>query len=291
MTAERKSNWADEVADRLLKRAARRAPTDLSARLEEEWRADMAERDVSWSRLRFAVGCCWAVSVIAREYSGAALPAATAAGQGQFIGYAAHAPFFSRRGTTFLVVVGLHAAVLFALVTMHSKFMRSDPQNITVRTIDEVRRAPLPLPRQQIFDSKIPILPPENPPRFDTAPDEVVQTVLREPPPATETAEPPQVKVARLRGGPGNGFPSADDFYPSVALHMGEQGVATVRACVDARGRLTDEPTIVESSGSRRLDEGAIKLAKAASGHYRASSEDGRAVDSCYPFRVRFSLK
>jgi TonB family protein len=291
MTAERKSNWADDVADRLLKHAGRRAPAELSARLEEEWRADMAERHTQWSRLRFALGCCWATTVIAREYGGRALPAAAAAGQAPFIGYAADAPLFTRRSTTFLVVAGLHAAVLFALVTMHSTFVRTEQQNITVRTLDELRRAPAPLPRQQLIESKIPLMPPENPPRFDTAPDEAVQTTVHETPRSGESVDAPPVRAARVQGGPGNGFPSADDFYPSVALHMGEQGVATVRACIDVKGRLTDEPTIVESSGSRRLDEGAIRLAKAGSGHYRASSEDGRAVDSCYPFRVRFSLK
>ena len=290
MTAERKSTRVDELADRLLKHAARRAPAELSARLEEEWRADMAERNTRWSRLRFALGCCWATTVIAREHGGTRL-AAAAAGHGQFVGYPEAAPVFSRRSMTFMAVAGLHAAILFALVTMHSKFVRTEQQNITVRTIEEVRRAPPPLPRQHFAGAKIPLIPPQSPPRLDNAPDEVLHTTMREPPLSTESVEPPPARVARIQGGPGNGFPSADDFYPSVALHMGEQGVATVRACVDTKGRLADEPTIVESSGSRRLDEGAIKLAKAGSGHYRASSEDGRAVDSCYPFRVRFSLK
>ena len=87
------------------------------------------------------------------------------------------------------------------------------------------------------------------------------------------------------------GFPSAEDFYPPAAIRMGEKGSATVRACVDAKGRLISEPTIVESTGSPRLDEGALKLAKAGSGHYRATTEDGQPVNSCYPFRIRFELR
>jgi len=61
--------------------------------------------------------------------------------------------------------------------------------------------------------------------------------------------------------------------------------------CVDAEGRLTTQPTIARSSGSVRLDDGALKLAHAGSGHYRPTTEDGRPVDSCYVFRIRFELR
>jgi TonB family protein len=102
-------------------------------------------------------------------------------------------------------------------------------------------------------------------------------------------SEPPA--VARVTGGPGSGFPIPDDFYPSVSIFKGETGSATVKVCVNSKGRLTSEPSIEESTGSVRLDGGAINLAKAGSGHYRPSTEDGRPVDSCYAFRVRFNLK
>jgi hypothetical protein len=60
---------------------------------------------------------------------------------------------------------------------------------------------------------------------------------------------------------------------------------------VDDKGRLTAVPTLAETSGSASLDEGALKLAKAGSGHYRATTEDGRPVSSCYQFRIRFNFK
>ena len=94
-----------------------------------------------------------------------------------------------------------------------------------------------------------------------------------------------------MLGGPGSGFPNPDDYYPSIAKRLEEQGVATVRVCVAANGRLTSDPMTVQTSGSQRLDEGALQLAKAGSGHYRATTEDGRPVNSCYSFRVRFELK
>jgi TonB family protein len=81
------------------------------------------------------------------------------------------------------------------------------------------------------------------------------------------------------------------DFYPPPSIHLREQGVSTVRVCVDAKGRLTSDPTTLKGSGSARLDEGALKLARAGSGHYRAATEDGQPVGSCYPLGIRFQLK
>ena len=48
-----------------------------------------------------------------------------------------------------------------------------------------------------------------------------------------------------------------------------------IRVCVGPNGKLAEEPTVANSSGSARLDEGAIKLAKA--GRYVAGSVDGAA--------------
>ena len=53
-------------------------------------------------------------------------------------------------------------------------------------------------------------------------------------------------------------------------------------------GRLTEEPTIVNSSGSARLDEGALKLAKA--GRYVAATVNGKPTTDCFSFRIKFQL-
>jgi TonB family protein len=76
-----------------------------------------------------------------------------------------------------------------------------------------------------------------------------------------------------------------------MSIRMGEKGIATVKACVNGQGHLTSEPAIIQSTGSPRLDEAALRLAKSGSGHYRATSEDGHPVSSCYPFRIRFELR
>ena len=94
----------------------------------------------------------------------------------------------------------------------------------------------------------------------------------------------------RQVGGPGRGFPNTEGFYPAASRRAGEQGVSTVRVCVDATGHLTGEPSIARSSGIARLDEGALTLARAGSGYYRSTVEDGNPVADCYAFRIHFTL-
>src|SRR5271156_4740159 len=83
----------DRVSHWLVHRAASAAPRALVARLEEEWLADLSMRASVFSRLRFALGCCWATMVIAREQR-AALPLASTAAGPNFLG---DAGYFSRR--------------------------------------------------------------------------------------------------------------------------------------------------------------------------------------------------
>jgi hypothetical protein len=59
----------DALSRQLLQRAARRGPPPLGERLEEEWLADFAARPGATSRLRLALGCCWAAGVIAHEHA------------------------------------------------------------------------------------------------------------------------------------------------------------------------------------------------------------------------------
>jgi outer membrane biosynthesis protein TonB len=66
--------------------------------------------------------------------------------------------------------------------------------------------------------------------------------------------------------------------------------MTTVQVCVDATGKLNADPTIAQSSGYSSLDEGALKLARAGSGHYRTTTQDNRSVSDCYPVRIRFQL-
>ena len=298
MTSERKVEWMDRAAGCLVHCAARRTPEPLSQRLEEEWLADLAERRSGFARLRLGIGCYWATYSIAREQRVAAVvPARTQLAPANVAGFMSeNSALFSRRTATFLLVASLHAAVLLGLaVGVGSKFIKMTPPQFVVDQIDKTLPPPIDLPVPPTPDwNTTRIIPPE-PRDVFIQPDSPPPGDVKETPPETHGGTgpslPPAVIINRVQGGPGIGFPSAHDFYPPSAIRRGEQGIATVNACVDARGRLTSDPTIVQSSGSQRLDQGALTLAIAGSGHYLATTENGKPVNSCYAFRIRFDLK
>jgi periplasmic protein TonB len=289
--------WPGALAHWLIHHAARKAPPDLSERLEEEWRADLAVRSSASSRLRFALGCCWATGVIVREHGPASIPVASAAmGPKLTVGYASdESGIVARRSITFFLVAGLHIALFYGLMTgLAFKIIKVMPMSLQTRLLQPPQeRALPPLPPPQLTKSAIEIPPPYFPPT--EGPMENGDIIAGSPKVLSDRPDtPPEIpphEVIRVQGGPGIGFPNTDDYYPSIAKRMEEQGVTTVRVCVGANGRLTSVPTIAQTSGSLRLDDGALLLAKAGSGHYRAATEDGRAVNSCYSFRVRFALR
>ena len=294
MSSKRTWDWVDGIAHRLIHVAARRVPASLSERLKEEWLADFEAQRGAMARLRFALGCCWATNVIAREHAVAAIAAtSSAAGHGQLIRHPEEDfPFFTGRTITFILVASLHVAVLYGLAMgLGPKFTRIIASPLVPRIIEAPPRDRLPpLPQPKVSTTRIDLPPDVDMPPIRPDSTDVIEGTLPEPPRTTVPPSTPKV-VNRVPGGPGIGFPSTADFYPDASMRMGEKGVATVSVCVDGRGRLVSEPTIVESTGSARLDDGARRLAKAGSGHYRATTEDGQPVNSCYPFRIRFELR
>jgi TonB family protein len=298
MTSERVVEWTDRAAGCLVHYAARRTPEPLSQRLEEEWLADLAERRSGLSRLRLGFGCYWATYSIAREQRVATVAAASSPlASASVAGISReNSTLFSRRTVTFLLVASLHAAVLCGLaVGVSSKFVKLTPNQLEIHHIDQAL-PPIDLPPLAKADLNTISIDPRKPDdkltfEPDPPPPGDVKEMPREAQGGTGTSLPPPVTINRVQGGPGIGFPSAHDFYPPSAIRRGEQGIATVSACVDGNGRLTSDPTIVQSTGSSRLDEGALTLAMAGSGHYRATTENGKPVNSCYAFRIRFDLK
>jgi TonB family protein len=289
------SRWAGGVSYWLIHHAACGTPESLSPRLEEEWLADLAARPSAISQLRFAIGCCWATQVIAHEHHASSVPVTTSTlGAKPMIAYTPNNfGFVSRRTTTLFLVVCLHVAVFYAFVTGLSHTIRMViPPPLEYRALQEPptqKLPPVPIPSRlnpPILEVPIPEVVVAREPDAPTVVARVADTVPHMLPPPAPT---PHV-VRQVQGGPGSGFPNPDDFYPSLARRMEEQGVATVRVCVDANGRLISDPTTLQSTGSSKLDEGALRLAKAGSGHYRATTEDGHPVSSCYPLSIRFQL-
>jgi protein TonB len=275
----------------LIHRAARHAPPDLSARLEEEWLADLAARSSTLSRLRFALGCSWATRVIARDPIAFGVTAhSAAAGHGTISAFLPEdASPFSRRSIAVFLVIALHVAVIYAFpngIVDHVIRVWDKPFNGSIIDRPQSPLPPPPGPRVEFtpwraVDPKVPL-------NFNLPPltGAISESVALPP-----TAASHNNTMIRVMGGPGAGFPSTDIFYPPASQRLGEAGAVAVRVCVDGHGRLINDPTIANSSGFARLDAGALALAKAGSGAYRSTMENGQPVTSCYAFRVRFQLK
>lgn len=290
--SQQKWGWSDALAGSLVRHAAHMTPSSLAARLEEEWLADLDERPSGSSRLRFALGCWWATRIISREHRPLSVPVASATRTAALIGYQHPAGLFSRRTGILFLVVGLHAGVFYGVMTGSIKLPTLVPQPLQVHNVEAPRPKVLPPPPPKEFPKTTIEVPPWIPLDPWKDPDGLAVVVKDpQPPPVIPSQQLPPHEVQHVSGGPAAGFPDPDDYYPSAARRLEEQGVTTVRVCVDPNGKLTSAPTDVLSSGNPRLDEAALKLASAGSGHYRASTEDGRPVTSCYPFRVRFQIK
>jgi TonB family protein len=110
--------------------------------------------------------------------------------------------------------------------------------------------------------------------------DVTTRPVVKTPP-----APPAPRTVVKAKGK----FPSSDEYYPPSSIRLEEEGSATLRVCVAPNGKLAEAPTVQTSTKSARLDDAAVKLAKA--GKFSAGSIDGVPTTDCFSFRVRFELK
>jgi protein TonB len=207
----------------------------------------------------------------------------------------AHSPALSWDRSAVLVgVIALHIGGIW-LVSVYGGLGRIAEkaaealQVVDVTVPEDAPRPPPPIERPRLLDP-MPELPraadlPDLPP---LAGGEITVPTVQEagaaggsavvPPPAPPT--PMRYRETR----------AIDDFYPPVSIRLAEGGVATVRACIDASGRLQDEPSITSSSGHARLDAAAAAWAR-ESLSFTPGTRDGKPVGGCKDFRVRFRLR
>jgi protein TonB len=203
--------------------------------------------------------------------------------------YVHDSTFLSRRATVLIVIIALHVLLIYGLATgLARKAIELIAPPIQTNIIEEVQQHDLP--------------PPPPPPEFERPPVEVPPPditidVPAEPVASTAITDVTNVPVAKApprasnHVGPkmGKNFPNTEDYYPPASTRLGEQGPVTIKACVGPTGKLSEDPTVVKTSGSARLDEGAVKLAKA--GRYLPASDDGKPVTECFMFTIKFQLK
>src|SRR6185312_4466672 len=223
--------WGNEVAQRLIHHAARNAPPPLAERLEEEWLADLAARRGQVTRVLFALGCCWATNVIAREHCALNVSAATAATGSTTMTTQVlpNLTFLPRRTTVLIAIVGLHVAIIYAFATGLAHRLIEPLQG--PMTVDFLRdpkplQTPQPLPNINLY--RAPQIDLGQAPLIDTGERGPATITLPVPPVVAplppQRPTPPPVK--RVSGGPGKGFPATEDYYPADSIRLGEQGSA-----------------------------------------------------------------
>ncbi|MBM4213682.1 MAG: energy transducer TonB [Gammaproteobacteria bacterium] len=195
----------------------------------------------------------------------------------------------SRRMAIFALVAGLHILGGYALVSgLARKMVELVAPPLITDLIEEIKPEDKPPPpRPEIERPPVQVPPPDV---FIDIPMESSTTAISNvtdkpvpPPPA------PVVVVARLPAKLGS-MPSSEDYYPAASKRAEEQGTVTIKVCVDAKGKIIGNPTVVTSSGFERLDEGGVKLARA--GRYQPGTVGGKPQDdSCVSFRVKFEIK
>jgi protein TonB len=203
--------------------------------------------------------------------------------------YTQDSSFFTRRGIVVVMIIALHAFVLWALVSgMAHKIVQVVAPNIEADIVEEVKKEdePPPPPPPEMERPPVEVPPPEVSIDLPMETTTAIQDVTDKPPPP---APPPPVRVA---GSPAK-MKSAvdpDQFYPPGAKRREEQGSPVVQACVGANGKLVREPVITETSGYPELDGAAVKVAKA--NRYTPATEGGTALpESCVKFKVKFVIK
>ena len=197
----------------------------------------------------------------------------------------------TKRGAVLVAIAALHIFLIWALATgLARRAIEVLAPPIQTQIVEEVKKeeAPPPPPPPQFERPPVEIPPPDvtinMPVEETTTAIRVTQTVAR----AAPVAVAPTRRTAAGVGG--RGFPNSEDFYPEASKRLEEQGSITVHSCFDGAGKLTEEPTIVKGVNPR-LDGGALKLAKAASGRYTPATEDGKGVPACVNFIVKFQLR
>jgi protein TonB len=206
--------------------------------------------------------------------------------------YAHDTNFFSRRAIVLLAIIGIHIFLGWAFASgLARKAIEVIAPPIQTDIIEEVqeRDTPPPPPPPEFERPPVEVPPPEVSIDIpvDTQTSTAITDVTDRPVPMAPPPPPPPKAVKKPTIG--KGFPSSEEYYPAASKRLGEEGSPTVKVCVGPNGKLTEEPSIAQSSGSARLDEGAVKLAKA--GRYVAGSIDGQPSTDCFNFRVKFELK
>jgi protein TonB len=199
------------------------------------------------------------------------------------------AGFFTRRGVVVAAILALHVFIAWALATglARKAIEVLAPPIQTVIETETHKEAPPPPPPPPTFERP----PVEIPPTDTVVEIPVAQATTAISNVTTQHVAPapaPKPGVHKNAGIDSKHPVDSEPFYPPASRRNNEEGVAQVHVCVAGTGKLQGDPTVEKGSGFPKLDEAAVTYAKAV--RYLGGSDDGKPIDSCFSFNVRFKL-
>jgi protein TonB len=197
--------------------------------------------------------------------------------------------FFTRRSAVFAAIVALHVFIAWALATGLARKaieVLAPPIQTDIVQEEKTKVEPPPPPPPEMRKEVVEVPPPDiNIQLPEASPTTTAITAVVAQPHA---APAPAPKAGGVKVAPKGKFGPTEGYYPDASRRLSEEGTATVEVCVGANGKQTASPKIVQSSGKDRLDQAALSYARDT--RFAPGSEDGKAVDQCTQFRVKFAL-
>lgn len=193
-----------------------------------------------------------------------------------------------KRTVVLIAIIALHLFIGWAFVSgFVNKITGNIAKDVQVSLIKEqqVKEAPPPPPKPRL-DLPPPVSMPTPVVSINIPIEAPVVTTTRAPPPA------PPRPVASLPATPPQILRQPDcgeDFYPSQAKRLEQEGTAVVKYCVNTANKIEGAVEIVTSSGFPLLDEAAGKCM--AQGRYKAGTIDGKPALTCKNIKVTYKLK
>ncbi len=205
--------------------------------------------------------------------------------------YVQDTQLFTRRTAVFAAIIALHLGIIWVLATgLATRAIQMVAPPIQTSIVQQTKQTvkPPPPPPPELQRQQVEVPPPvvniNIPQAAQTHAITVVKQAVR-----TAPAPPAPERVTPL-GENQRDFPSTDDYYPDASRRLGEQGTAYVHMCIGAGGRVVGDPSIQKSSGSSRLDQAALRYAKATSGHFIPATRNGTPVTVCTALPIKFQL-
>jgi protein TonB len=203
--------------------------------------------------------------------------------------YVQDTQIFTRRTAVLAAIIALHLLIIWVLATgLATRAIQMVAPPIQTSIVQQTKQTvkPPPPPPPELQRQQVEVPPPvvNIPAAAQTHAITVVKQAIR-----TAPAPPAPTRVTPLAENQRD-FPSTDDYYPDASRRLGEQGTALVHMCIGAGGRLVGDPTMAKSSGSSRLDQAALRYARATSGHFVPATRNGVPVTVCTSLPIKFQL-